>query len=129
MSNEKDNLLFISNCFFKPSDSSQSTLVIPVPAQWTCAVGYWMQTTGTFYGPVDGCLNACSKGYFGNSTHLTAPFGPNGCTPCPQGHFCADEATAQPSPCPVGTHMPVEGAARNGTCLPVRMRGSNSPEL
>ena len=89
-----------------------------------------MPTTGTFNGLVDGCLlHPCPKGYFGDSPHLTAAAGHNGCQPCLRGHFCALEATTQPSPCPIGTHMPVQGAASNETCLPVRARTDQTAQI
>jgi len=110
----------IIHCTFRGAEAyrSSSTIVISTPIQWTCALGYWMPKTGTFYGRVDGCLHGCPTGYYGDSHFLSAPSGANGCKACDLGHYCPSEATFSPSPCPPGTHMPATGAGSNTSCLP-----------
>ena len=67
------------------------------------------------------------KGYFGDGHHLKEATGPHGCKLCLLGHYCGAEAISLPAPCRPGTHMPVEGAASNASCLPVRARHRSAP--
>ena len=113
------HLTNITNSTFNSSDPF-SILQLASPVRWYCELGYWMPPTGNFFGAVEGCLKPCPRGYYGESHHLTAATGSDGCQLCPPGHFCGVEATSLPSPCPAGTRMPATGAASRESCVPVR---------
>ena len=94
------------------------------PSKWFCEPGLYGPPTGDFASVLDedgtftdgnfiSCPGRCARGYYGSSEYETAPT----CTgTCPRGHYCP-EATAEPIPCPVGTHNPEEGAAAEFACV------------
>ena len=107
----------ISNCTFDDAGGSYA-IMLNSDIRWICPLGSYMPSTGTFKGGFHGCLHYCPVGYYGNSPHLTAPSGANGCSSCYKGHVCPALGTVQPVACPPGTHMPATGAASNTSCLP-----------
>lgn len=106
------------------------TIGIAVPDQ--CPTGTWSNSTGLMTAAE---CQACSGGYYCNSTGLTEPSGPCAagyyCTsnsstptpndggitgaPCTVGHYCP-EGTPVPIPCSDGTYMSQTGAAACWAC-------------
>ena len=79
---------------------------------WTCPLGKFMPRTGLAIGDFAGCPHMCAGGFVGSTSNATDAT----CSgACPVGHVCPT-GTAEPSPCPAGTYMPVTGAS--GDCIP-----------
>lgn len=106
---------------------------IGVQVPESCPVGTWSNSIGL---KVSGECQACSPGYYCNSTGLVAPSGPcsarfycsgnastsmptDGLTggPCTIGHYCP-EGTADPIPCAHGTFVNVTHADECWACTP-----------
>jgi hypothetical protein len=111
-------LSMLDNCSF--SSSGLTAIIIQAPIQWYCRLGLYMQSAGTFPGNFSSCLFLCPAGYVGGRHNLTAPTGPDGCSPCWRGFFCPEDGTSEPLPCPTGTHMPALGASEEDSCIRLR---------
>jgi len=85
------------------------------PIDWDCRLGRWMPRQGALEGDFSAPeCRLCPAGYYGAARGLIEP----SCSgQCIRGHFC-EEGTADPEPCPIGTHMPALGAASNESCIP-----------
>ena len=78
--------------------------------------GYWAPLPGELAGDFTGCASSdmqrCAAGYYGARPDYTDPTCEALCT---RGHYCT-RGTEDPTPCPPGSFMAVEGAPSIGSC-------------